>query len=126
MVRRPSNTDAEALQEYAVRTWRLIGSPAYLAPERIAEMEADNRSDIYSLGVIAYYMFSGQLPYVGQPMAVLTQHRDGKAPMVHEVNASANIEVSRFIKKVMAVDPVNRPQTMLEVRDEVKELLKSV
>ena len=108
------------------QTGSIIGSPAYLAPERIQEMEADNRSDIYSLGIIAYYMFSGQLPYVGQPMDVLTQHRDGKAPMVHEVNTSANIEVSKFIKKLMAVDPVNRPQTMLEVRDEVKNLLKLV
>ncbi|MCP4232428.1 MAG: protein kinase [Aestuariibacter sp.] len=108
------------------QTGSIIGSPAYLAPERIAEMEADNRSDIYSLGVIAYFMFSGQLPYVGQPMAVLMQHREGKAPMVHEVNSSANIEVSRFIKKMMEVDPANRPQTMLEVRDELKTLLKSV
>lgn len=108
------------------QTGSIIGSPAYLAPERTAEMEADNRSDIYSLGVIAYYMFSGQLPYAGQPMDVLTQHREGKAPMVHEVNVSANIEVSKFIKKLMAVDPANRPQTMLEVRDEASALLKSV
>ena len=108
------------------QTGSIIGSPAYLAPERIQEMEADNRSDIYSLGIIAYYMFSGQLPYVGQPMDILTQHREGKAPMVHEVNAAANVEVSKFIKKMMAVDPADRPQTMSEVRDGVKDLLKLV
>ena len=108
------------------QTGSIIGSPAYLAPERINEMEADNRSDIYSLGVIAYYMFSGQLPYVGQPMAVLTQHRQGKAPMVHEVNESVNVEISKFIKQLMAVDPADRPQTMLEVRDQVKRLLGSL
>ena len=42
------------------QTGSIVGSPAYLAPERAEEMEADNRCDIYSLGVIAYFMFAGK------------------------------------------------------------------
>ena len=110
-------------EQTLTQTGSIIGSPAYLAPERANEMEADNRSDIYSLGIIAYYMFSGELPYVGQPMDVLIQHRDGKAQPVNEVNPAANAEVASFISKMMAVDPDQRPQTMLEVRDNIKRLL---
>ncbi len=104
----------------------IIGSPAYLAPERTLQIEADIRSDIYSLGIIAYYIFSGKLPYTGQAMDVLVQHREGKAPMVHEVNNSASQEISVLIKKLMAVNPDDRPQSMLEVGDGFKNLIEMV
>ena len=54
----------------------IIGTPAYLSPERARGLEADHRSDIYALGVIAYCMFTGKLPYVGEPMSiVVSAHR---------------------------------------------------
>ncbi len=114
------------MEQTLTQTGAIIGSPAYLAPERVTNAEADIRSDIYSLGIIAYYMFSGTLPYCGQAMDVLVQHREGDAPMVHEVNKSANRDISILIKKLMAVDPDDRPQSMIEVRDSFKKLFESV
>ncbi len=107
------------------QTGSIIGSPAYLAPERAKGLDADERSDIYSLGIVAYYMFSGKLPYVGRPMEVIARHRDGDAPPLLEVNKSASPEVSSLITRMMEVDPADRPQTMKAVRNEVKTLLES-
>ena len=68
------------------QTGSIIGSPAYLAPERAVGADADERCDIYSLGVVAYYVLSGKLPYVGKPMEVIAQHREGGAKPIAKIN----------------------------------------
>jgi serine/threonine-protein kinase len=105
------------------QTGSIIGSPAYLAPERAVGAEADERSDIYSLGVVAYYVLGGRLPYVGRPMEVIAQHREGGAIPVAEINPAVSAEVSALVEQMMAVDPDERIATMVAVRDSIRELL---
>ena len=116
-----SGTDATLTQEGSI-----IGTPAYLSPERAKGAESHYRCDIYSLGIIAYYMLTGQLPYKGEPMAILFQHLEGNAPPVHEVNRSINPGVSLLVGKMMAVEAENRIQSMSDVSQAIATVLKKL
>ena len=104
----------------------IIGTPAYISPERARGLEADHRSDIYALGVIAYCLFSGKLPYTGEPMSMLFQHIEGKAKPVHEVRDTVNPRVSLLVQKFMAVNVDDRLQTMDEAAEAIREVEKKL
>ena len=101
----------------------IIGTPAYLSPERVQGKDADHRSDIYALGIIAYAMFCGQLPYVGEPMSMLFQHIEGKAIPAHEIRKEVSPHISLLVQKMMAVKLNDRLQTMKDVVDAIKEVM---
>ena len=100
----------------------IIGTPAYISPERARGKDSDHRSDVYALGIIAYGMFSGRLPYSGEPMALLYQHIEGNAVPVHEVRKEVGPRVSLLVQKMMAVDINDRLQTMHDVAEAIKGL----
>ena len=52
----------------------LTGTPAYMPPERVVAASADERSDLYSLGCVGYWMLTGQPVFTGEPMAVMIHH----------------------------------------------------
>ncbi|MCP4490960.1 MAG: serine/threonine protein kinase [Gammaproteobacteria bacterium] len=97
------------------KTGSIIGTPAYLSPERAKGIEADYRCDVYALGIIAYCLFSGQLPYRGEPMSMLFQHLEGNAKPIHEIKKSISPRLSLMVQKMMAVEAENRIQTMDDV-----------
>ncbi|MGI9571081.1 MAG: serine/threonine protein kinase, partial [Desulfobulbia bacterium] len=104
----------------------IIGTPAYLSPERAKGQDADHRSDIYALGIIAYGMFTGQLPYTGEPMSLLFQHLEGKAIPVHEIKPELGARISLLVQKLMAVELEDRLQTMDDTAEAIKELQQKV
>ncbi len=105
------------------KTGMIIGTPAYLSPERAKGLEAGTQSDIYALGIIAYNMFNGGLPYKGEPISLLFQHIEGKATPLYRLDKGISKGVSMLVEKMMAVDMSQRYQTMKEVRDSIKELM---
>ena len=108
------------------KTGSIIGTPAYISPERAKGLEADYRCDIYALGIIAYCMFAGRLPYKGEPMAILFQHLEGNAPPIHEVKEDIPPALSMLVQKMMAVEAENRIQTMDDVCDGIDKLRKKL
>ncbi len=116
-----SNTDSTL-----TKTGSIIGTPAYLSPERAKGLEADHRSDIYALGIIAYGMLAGQLPYTGEPMSLLFQHLEGKAVPIHEIRKDLGARVSLLVQKMMAVELEDRLQTMEDVAEAIVEVQKKI
>jgi eukaryotic-like serine/threonine-protein kinase len=101
----------------------LMGTPTYMAPEQIRGTEVDPRTDIYSLGVIMYEMFTGRPPYVGaDPLSVLYQHIEGKAPRPRERNPAIPEAVEAIICRAMAVHPDQRYQTVDVLRAQLESL----
>src|SRR5262249_10125368 len=107
------------------RTGALLGTPLYMAPEQVQNHQIDVRTDIYSLGIMMYEMFTGRPPYCGNnPMTILYQHLEGKATPPRELNAALAPELEAIVLKAMAVDPAQRFQSMEALGKSLVPLLK--
>ena len=96
----------------------LIGTPSYMSPEQVRGLSIDSRTDIYSLGVVMYEMFTGTVPYTSDnPMGVLYQHLEGTKELPRARNPLLSTEIEAVILKAMEVRPDDRYQTAHELLD---------
>ncbi|MBN1991429.1 MAG: serine/threonine-protein kinase [Anaerolineae bacterium] len=94
------------------QTGALSGTPAYMSPEQGQGERADERSDIYSLGVMLYELVTGMVPYdADTPFAVIMKHINEPLPMPRKINPALPEAVERVILKAMSKDPDDRYQT---------------
>ena len=94
------------------RTGTVMGTPAYLAPERVSGRSATPASDLYSLGVVAYECLAGSQPFTGKPLEVAAAHRDRPLPPFPFPVPS---EVARLVAELTAKNPAARPASAQEV-----------
>jgi serine/threonine protein kinase/HD-like signal output (HDOD) protein len=96
----------------------LLGTPAYMSPEQcLGEATLDQRSDIYSLGVVLYAMITGRLPFEGEAMGRLMMahlHETPRPPL--ELNASLTPRVNAVVLKSLSKRPEDRYASMRELR----------
>lgn len=91
-----------------------IGTPEYMAPEQ-GLGHADNRSDIYAMGVILYEMITGHRPYEGEtPMAVMLKKNVDPLPHPKKYIPNIPVTVEQVLIRSIARDPANRYQSMEE------------
>jgi tRNA A-37 threonylcarbamoyl transferase component Bud32 len=93
-----------------------VGTPAYMSPEQGQGEKVDERSDVYSLGVMLYEMATGQVPYQAEtPLAVVLKHITAPLPLPREVQPDTPEAVERVILKAMAKSPDDRFQAVGEM-----------
>src|SRR5215469_4295588 len=94
------------------RTGTLIGTPAYVAPERVTGAGATPASDLYSLGIVAYECLAGALPFSGTAMEVALSHQMRELP---SLPAAVPAEAAALVAELTAKDPAARPARAGEV-----------
>jgi len=94
---------------------RIAGTPEYIAPERALGKGYDHRSDVYSLGVMAYEMLTGVVPFADDELvAVLKMHVTDKPEPPSKRAPGRNIPTAleNLVLQMMSKDPAQRPQRM--------------
>ncbi|MBN2469205.1 MAG: protein kinase [Anaerolineae bacterium] len=102
----------------------MVGTPAYMAPEQGLGEAGDERSDIYSLGVILFQLCTGRLPYEADtPLATILKHLNEETPRPTQINPSLPREVEKIILKAMAKEPDDRFDTAQEMAEHIEQVL---
>jgi serine/threonine protein kinase len=113
----------EAAQSAHHETTRgVIGTPSYLAPERVMGLEYDQRADIYSMGVLMYEVLAGHLPFLEADDGTY----DALVRLVTKPIPPLAVEgvprgAESLVRRALAKDPEERPSAA-ELRDELRRL----
>lgn len=101
------------------RTGALVGTPAYLAPERAAGDIATPAADLYALGIVAYHCLTGRVPFDGEPLAVAFAHLHRDMP---PLPPSVPAGIAALVSDLTAKDPSARPPSAKDVAARARQL----
>jgi len=98
----------------------MIGTPEYMSPEQVEGKEVDQKSDIYSLGVILFEMVTGRLPFAGDtPLSVAHKQKYDAPEDPKKLNAQVSDDLARVILKCLAKDGDKRFRSAAELGTEL-------
>ena len=105
----------------------MIGTPDYMSPEQVEAKDVDQRSDIYSLGVIVYEILTGRVPFEGDSaLSIALKHKTEIPKNPREINEQVPEELSRVILKCMEKNREKRYQEVEELLSELSDIEESI
>ncbi|HEY6219361.1 MAG TPA: serine/threonine-protein kinase [Gemmatimonadaceae bacterium] len=100
---------ARGLNADTTGSGRIVGTPRFMSPEQGAGDHVDGRSDLYSLGVVAFYATVGRVPFDGTSAAsILVRHLNEPVPSVLEGNPRVPVPLATVIERCLAKNPADR------------------
>lgn len=106
------------------QTNSVMGSVHYLSPEQARGGKANNKSDIYSLGIVLFELLTGKLPFFGQsPVSIALKHLQAETPSVKEFNPRIPQSVENIVIKSTVKDPLLRYASVPEMEDDLNHSL---
>jgi hypothetical protein len=117
-------TQAADTSAFVTATGTTVGTPQYMAPEQAMGRDIGPWTDLYSVGCMAYELFTGKPPFhdAEEPMAILLRHITEALPSASEV-ADVDPGISEWIDRLTAKDPKDRPQSAMVAWEELEEIL---
>lgn len=109
---------ARSMEAATRLTGSMVGTPAYMAPEQVAGKPVDFRTDVYSLGLMLYEIFTGsQVFQADTPVAVALKQMREAPPPPHEIEPTIPVGMERAILKCLEKDPLKRFQSLTELEN---------
>jgi Tol biopolymer transport system component len=104
----------------------VLGTAAYMSPEQAEGRPVDQRTDIFSLGILLYELATGRRPFTGDTsMSVLSSIIKDTPKTAAEVNPKIPADLDRIIRRCLAKDPARRYQSAIDLRNDLEELAHS-
>ena len=111
---------------YLTQGREVLGTADYMAPEQALGRPADQRSDLYSFGIMIYQMLLGQTPFhADTPPATLMAHVHQAVPLPTQVDPAIDARLQPVLLKALAKDPGDRYQTAKELKQALEETMES-
>ena len=116
----PTRIEPEAL---SVLQGAIVGTVAYMSPEQAEGKRVDQRTDIFSLGVVLHEMATGERPFKGETqVSVITSILGDEPPFVSDIRPNHPAALARIIRRCLQKDPSRRYQTATDLRNDLDDL----
>ena len=100
-----------------------MGTPLYMSPEQVEGRSLDQRSDLYSLGVTAFFMLVGRAPFEGDtPLSVAVQHLQNPPPPLNDFRPDVPAALDKIVTQLLAKKPADRYSSAAELLRDLRAL----
>src|SRR5262249_55811149 len=110
---------------FLTATGTTVGTPTYMAPEQAMAQDIGPWTDLYSVGCMAFELFTGNVPFHDSesPMAILLRHVNEPIPAVSSVTPAVDPRISTWVERLLVKEPARRTQSADQAWDEFEDIL---